>query len=404
MPNNALCVGMTYGSELAGSDVDAYNMAGLAGQLGIENVETLTDTHTSVVTPDDVLNSLRSMVDNAQPGDTLLFSFSGMGGQSPDATGAEADGQNEFLAVSDGVITDDEIRAILADLPADVNCTMVMDAGHTGTIGDLDLSGAEIAGNVVCLSSTNDAGTASLADAMGSPFTNAVVNVMTDSANSGVSWADAAALIDAELGNEEPTVVASANRTELLFEPVFGGADLGNGGEHDGHGRALARDVASEHDDPNVSDPADEAMERGATAADDLQGDVDISRGAEASEDPYNDYSANDDYSRGSVTAADDLQGDNDFEAREIDPTRTIVGVDTNGDGRIDVVAWTDHNTGISRLNVLEGDRLQMADNNHDGLVDSNYTAGTDHVVIPAGMNIAAYVDAQQAAGMEIHF
>ncbi|KAI9172951.1 hypothetical protein H9P43_007082 [Blastocladiella emersonii ATCC 22665] len=400
MPNIALCVGMTYGSELAGSDVDAYNMAGLAGQLGIENVETLTDAYTSVVTRDDVLNSLRSMVDNAQPGDNLLFSFSGMGGQSPDATGAEADGQNEFLTVSDGAITDDEIRAILADLTADVNCTMVMDAGHTGTIGDLDLSGSDIAGNVVCLSSTNDAGTASLADAMGSPFTNAVVNVMTDSANSGVSWADAAALIDAELGNDEPTVVASANRTERT------------GGDG-------ARDVANEHDDAGAADPADEMVEVARDVADEHDNDS-------GSADPADEMI---EVSRDVAPTADEIHARLDQHAAALDPHHgemvdtsdfidksgevrssdghwnvTMVGVDTNGDSKIDVLAWTDHDTGLSSLSLRDvgGSIFHNADVNHDGLVDSNYTAGGSHVLIPAGMNIAAYVSAQHDAGMDM--
>ncbi|KAI9172987.1 hypothetical protein H9P43_007118 [Blastocladiella emersonii ATCC 22665] len=373
MTNSGLCIGLNYGSDLAGSDVDASNMAGLAGHLGIDNVETLTDTNGSVVTRDDVLNSLRSMVENAEPGDNLLFSFSGMGGQMAGGDG-EADGQNEYLAVSDGVVTDDEIRAILADLPAGVNCTMVMDAGHTGSIGDLDLSGAEIAGNVVCLSAAGDAANALMGDAMGSPFTNAVVNVMTSGEQAGVSWADAAALVDEELGNSEPTVVASANRAELLFQPAFGAAGEAASGQD------AARDLVLDAVAEKAMVDADEEAEAEAEAEHDAaptmpMPDPALAPAPEPAFDPVNSASLED--------------------------NETRIQLDLDGDGRVDVLGYHDHTTGDAGLLFRYGrldPKFVDADMNGDGLVDQFHVGQDGRDLVPFGVNVAEYVDAQAAS------
>ncbi|KAI9189001.1 hypothetical protein H9P43_000428 [Blastocladiella emersonii ATCC 22665] len=242
MPSAFVGVGLDYNNTMPGCAADANNMADLAASMGIDNINTFTDAGGSAVTCNDVLGALRNMVNNAQPGDNLIFSFSGMAGQAADATGAEADGQNEFLQLSDGAITDDQIREILAGLPEGANLTMAFDASSSGTMADLDLSGCDIAGNVVTLSAAADGADAFSGDASGSPFTNALIRVMQQ--NEGISFADAAAAIDAELGvsPDSPMTVASANRPELLFEPAFNSEpaaaddhDAARAGQHPGN-------------------------------------------------------------------------------------------------------------------------------------------------------------------------
>ncbi|KAI9155861.1 Ca(2+)-dependent cysteine protease [Blastocladiella emersonii ATCC 22665] len=192
-------------------------MSGVAAAMGIETVHTVTDD-VAPVTREQVLEGLREMVTQAQPGDSLLFSFLGRGGQTSDVNGDEGNGYDEFIQCSDGPITDDEIRAILADVPEGATMTMVCDSSASGTIADIDFSDMEIPGNVVVLSACTSTELAA-SGINGSPFTNAVAEVMTN--NPGVTWAEAAELIDAADGTSSQLANLAANRPELLYEPAF---------------------------------------------------------------------------------------------------------------------------------------------------------------------------------------
>lgn len=111
----------------------------------------------------NILKSMQWLVQDAKPGDNLLFFFAGHGGQSRDRDGDEEDGQDEhmcpviqgqhpkFAAALEGSleqeevddllgrgITDDEIfEKMLKDLPEGVRLTTVFDACHSGTMADL---------------------------------------------------------------------------------------------------------------------------------------------------------------------------------------------------------------------------------------------------------------------------
>jgi hypothetical protein len=68
---------------------------------------------------------LNSLVSEAQPGDSLLFFFSGHGGQVP-SDEEEADGMDECIFSTEmGQLTDDDLRAILENLPEGVKFTMI---------------------------------------------------------------------------------------------------------------------------------------------------------------------------------------------------------------------------------------------------------------------------------------
>jgi len=111
----------------------------------------------------NILNSMKWLVQDAKPGDNLLFFFAGHGGQSRDADGDEEDGQDEhicpviqgqhpkFAAALEGSlereeaddllgrpISDDEIfEQMLKDLPEGVRLTTIFDACHSQTMADL---------------------------------------------------------------------------------------------------------------------------------------------------------------------------------------------------------------------------------------------------------------------------
>jgi len=111
----------------------------------------------------NILNSMSWLVQDAKPGDNLLFFFAGHGGQSRDTDGDEEDGKDEhmcpvpqgqhpnFEAALEGSlpkeeaddilgrgISDDEIfEKMLKNLPAGVRLTTIFDACHSGTMADL---------------------------------------------------------------------------------------------------------------------------------------------------------------------------------------------------------------------------------------------------------------------------
>ncbi|CAA3017270.1 metacaspase-1-like [Olea europaea var. sylvestris] len=82
------------------------------------------------------------LVQGCQPGDSLVFHYSGHGSQQRNYTGDEIDGYDETLCPLDyetqGMIVDDEINAtIVKPLPRGVKLHAVIDACHSGTVLDL---------------------------------------------------------------------------------------------------------------------------------------------------------------------------------------------------------------------------------------------------------------------------
>ena len=82
------------------------------------------------------------LVQGCQPGDSLVFHFSGHGSQQRNYTGDEVDGYDETLCPLDfetqGMIVDDEINAaIVRPLPHGVKLHAIIDACHSGTVLDL---------------------------------------------------------------------------------------------------------------------------------------------------------------------------------------------------------------------------------------------------------------------------
>ncbi|KAI9223699.1 caspase domain-containing protein [Blastocladiella britannica] len=111
-------------------------------------------------TKENILNGMRWLAEDAQPGDQLFFHYSGRtysffsharilinkrqkdGTYEDDEDGDEADGRDEALCPLDGPevgpLLDDEIHETLAaPLPAGVRLTVVIDACHSGTVMDL---------------------------------------------------------------------------------------------------------------------------------------------------------------------------------------------------------------------------------------------------------------------------
>ncbi|XP_075650456.1 metacaspase-1-like [Castanea sativa] len=82
------------------------------------------------------------LVQGCQPGDSLVFHYSGHGSQQRNYTGDEIDGYDETLCPLDfqtqGMIVDDEINeTIVRPLPPGVKLHAIIDACHSGTVLDL---------------------------------------------------------------------------------------------------------------------------------------------------------------------------------------------------------------------------------------------------------------------------
>lgn len=82
------------------------------------------------------------LVQGCQPGDSLLFHYSGHGSRQRNYNGEEIDGYDETLCPLDfeaqGMIVDDEINAtIVRPLPPGVKLHAIIDACHSGTVLDL---------------------------------------------------------------------------------------------------------------------------------------------------------------------------------------------------------------------------------------------------------------------------
>ncbi|XP_061995514.1 metacaspase-1-like [Rosa rugosa] len=86
--------------------------------------------------------ALHWLVQGCQPGDSLVFHYSGHGSRQRNYHGDEVDGYDETLCPLDfetqGMIVDDEINAtIVRPIPHGVKLHAIIDSGHSGTVLDL---------------------------------------------------------------------------------------------------------------------------------------------------------------------------------------------------------------------------------------------------------------------------
>jgi len=133
----ALCVGINaypQPNRLTGcvQDTVLWQKVLTAAQF---DVEVLLDER---ATRANIVSELTTLVRSSKAGDLLVFHYSGHGTQVPDTDGDEEDGQDEALVPVDfqsgAFLVDDDIRAILKNLPEGVNLTVFVDCCHSGTI------------------------------------------------------------------------------------------------------------------------------------------------------------------------------------------------------------------------------------------------------------------------------
>ncbi|MGW8767334.1 caspase family protein [Streptomyces sp. NPDC055815] len=120
---------------------DAHDMARLARSVGFEA--------TTLLTPDGTVANITSVLHEAAarlvPGDILLFTYSGHGGQVPDVTGSddEPDALDETLVLYDRQFLDDEVQEVFRAFADDVRIVAVFDCCHSGSSIELPGGAAE---------------------------------------------------------------------------------------------------------------------------------------------------------------------------------------------------------------------------------------------------------------------
>ncbi|MBL6996656.1 caspase family protein [Desulfobacula sp.] len=127
--------------SLNGCVNDVRNIADiLTSYYGFSTSEIRTIVDESV-TRDNLMQRLDWLTDDAQPGDSLLFHFSGHGSQVLDRDGDELeDSMDEILCLHDmdfrdpnSYLLDDDLNHIIDRLPKEVYLTVCIDSCHSGT-------------------------------------------------------------------------------------------------------------------------------------------------------------------------------------------------------------------------------------------------------------------------------
>jgi len=145
----AVYIGINYRdskTQLIGCVNDARNISELfSRKFGFKEYMLLTDDtddEETKPTYNNIISAMNWLVQDAKPGDSLVFHFSGHGQSVVDQDGDELDGFDESILPCDytkkGRIIDDDIYKILVEpLPVGCKLTAIFDCCHSGTIMDL---------------------------------------------------------------------------------------------------------------------------------------------------------------------------------------------------------------------------------------------------------------------------
>ena len=115
---------------LSACEFDANDMAAISRDRSFKASVLLTRQASRA----NVLAGLRTAAKALSPGDLFFLSYSGHGGQVPDANGDEPDGQDETWCLYDGQLIDDELYAELAGFAAGVRILVLSDSCHSGSV------------------------------------------------------------------------------------------------------------------------------------------------------------------------------------------------------------------------------------------------------------------------------
>ena len=119
-----------WSGPLAACEFDAKDMAAIAKAQGMASTLLLTKAGTRKA----VLAGLRSAAAKLAQGDLFFLTYSGHGGQVPDASGDEPDKQDETWCLYDSQLIDDELYFELGKFGAGVRILVLSDSCHSGSV------------------------------------------------------------------------------------------------------------------------------------------------------------------------------------------------------------------------------------------------------------------------------
>jgi len=138
----ALLVGINYigtQNELYGCINDALAIKDRILSNGFSDITFLTDNTNIKPTKNNILNSFKNLLSNSQPGDLLLFCYSGHGSYTLDRSGDEKTGYDQMIVPVDyNMIIDDEMKQIIqTNLKSGVTLFAMFDSCFSGSVLDL---------------------------------------------------------------------------------------------------------------------------------------------------------------------------------------------------------------------------------------------------------------------------
>src|SRR5262245_45984568 len=117
--------------KLNACEADAKDMAAIANANGFSKTTVLL---TREATSIKFINEMLSLAKKLKSGDLLLLTYSGHGGQIPDALGDEDDKMDETWCLFDRQLIDDEVYRLLAKFAPGVRIFALSDSCHSGTV------------------------------------------------------------------------------------------------------------------------------------------------------------------------------------------------------------------------------------------------------------------------------
>lgn len=120
-----------WSGPLGGCEPDARDMQKIAADAGLQTKLLLT----AAATRQAVKNEIAAAAARLESGDLFVLSYSGHGGQMPDANGDDPDdGLDETWCLFDGELLDDELYAALCAIKSGVRVLVFSDSCHSGTV------------------------------------------------------------------------------------------------------------------------------------------------------------------------------------------------------------------------------------------------------------------------------
>lgn len=130
-----------WNGKLVACEFDADDMEKLASGRGFESEKLLTKEATA----EALTSALQKASQKLESGDTLLVTYSGHGGQVPDANGDEKDRMDETWVLYNRQMVDDELYSLFGTFKPGVRIAIFSDSCHSGTVAKdaVDLVGPD---------------------------------------------------------------------------------------------------------------------------------------------------------------------------------------------------------------------------------------------------------------------